>query len=71
MTFEYKILLVPEITDRFVRQLNDLGAQGWELVSLTPSELTVSGFSDYTWGNGSGEISGGYKEFSAVLKREK
>lgn len=69
MTFEYKILLVPGITDRFVKQLNALGGQGWELVALTPSVLDISGWSDHAWGNGSGEISGGYKELAAVLKR--
>lgn len=68
--FEYKLINldhVPNLNDE--KLLNQLGEEGWEVVSMTPSEQKVDG-----WVDGgvvtTGEIKGGITTISILLKRE-
>ncbi len=67
-TFKYKILeFTPE--QKMEKVFNELGKEGWELVSVTPVALNVEGWSGSTWGNGDGETSGKFEKIAAFFKK--
>ena len=68
-TFKYKILeFTPD--QKMEKAFNDLGKDGWELVSVTPIGLKVEGFTDTTLGYGGGESSGKFEKIAAYFKKE-
>ena len=51
------------------KAFNDLGKEGWELVSVTPIGLKVEGYTDTTLGYGGGESSGKFEKIAAYFKK--
>ena len=69
-TFKYKILeFTPD--QKMEKAFNDLGKDGWELVSVTPIGLKVEGYTDTTLGYGGGESSGKFEKIAAYFSRNK
>lgn len=66
---EYKVLQYPEgITQKTEKEWNQLGKDGWDLVSFGPTALDVTGsVEDYTYG----DIKGQFTCLTAVFKRIK
>jgi len=51
------------------KTFNDLGKDGWELVSVVPIGLKIEGYSDVTLGYGGGESSGKFEKIAAYFKK--
>lgn len=69
ITFKYKILEF-QPNDKMEKAFNDLGKEGWELVSVTPIGLLVKGESDSSFGGiGSGEVDGKFVKIAAYFKK--
>ena len=52
------------------KAFNDLGMDGWELVSVAPIGLKVEGYSDTILGYGGGESSGQFDKIAAYFKEK-
>ena len=68
-SFKYKIIEF-EPSQKMEKVFNDLGKDGWELVSVTPIGLKIEGYSDMTHGYGGGESNGTFEKIAAYFKRE-
>ena len=69
-TFKYKIIEFKP-TEKMSKVFNELGAEGWELVSVTPIWMSVNGRYEATMGGfGGGETSGGFDKIAAYFKKE-
>ncbi len=68
-TFKYRILEFAP-SQNMEKTFNDLGKDGWELVSVTPIGLKIEGYSDMTHGYGGGESSGKFEKIAAYFKKE-
>ena len=68
-TFKYKILEFAP-SQNMEKTFNDLGKEGWELVSVTPIGLKVEGDFDSTFGYGGGESTGKFEKIAAYFKKE-
>ncbi len=67
--FKYKILEF-QPNDKMEKAFNDIGKEGWELVSVTPIGLRVRGDSDSSFGGvGSGEVEGKFEKIAAYFKK--
>ncbi len=68
--FSYKIIeFAPK--EKMEKVFNDLGKDGWELVSVTPIGLNVSGDFDSSFGGiGGGETRGEFVKMSAYFKKQ-
>lgn len=69
-TFSYKVQTFDKLPSDLEKRLNALGRDGWELVSLTPSDLEVKGATDGCAGYTAGEVNGCYKSITIVLMKE-
>ena len=68
-TFKYKILeFIP--SQKMEKMFNDLGKDGWELVSVAPIGLKVEGDFDATLGYGGGETKGRFEKIAAYFKKQ-
>jgi len=67
-TFKYKIIEFAP-SKKMDKLFNDLGKDGWELVSVTPLILDVSGDVDTSWGTGGGETKGHFEKMAAYFKK--
>ncbi len=68
-TFKYKIVeFAPD--QKMEKAFNDLGKDGWDLVSVTPIGLKVEGDYDSTHGYGGGETLGRFEKIAAYFKKE-
>lgn len=66
--YKYKIIeFTPD--QNMEKTFNDLGKNGWELVSVVPIGLRIEGHSDVTLGYGGGESSGKFEKIAAYFKR--
>ena len=68
-SFKYKIIEF-EPDQKMEKVFNDLGKDGWELVSVTPNGLKIEGYSDMTHGYGGGESSGKFEKIAAYFKKQ-
>ena len=68
-SFKYKIIEF-EPDQKMEKVFNDLGKDGWELVSVTPIGLKIEGYSDITHGYGGGESSGKFEKIAAYFKKQ-
>lgn len=70
VSFKYKILeFAPD--QKIEKAFNDLGKEGWELVSVAPVGLSIKGDYDSTFGGvGSGDTSGEFTKIAAYFKKE-
>ena len=68
-SFKYKIIEF-EPDQKMEKVFNDLGKDGWELVSVTPIGLKIEGYSDMTHGYGGGESSGKFEKIAAYFKKQ-
>lgn len=67
-SYKYKIVeFTPE--QKMEKAFNDLGKDGWELVSVTPTGLMIKGDYDSTYGYGGGETNGRFEKISAFFKK--
>lgn len=69
VSFKYKIVEF-EPSQKMEKVFNDLGKDGWELVSVAPIVLKMEGYSDVTFGYGGGESSGKFDKIAAYFKKE-
>ena len=68
-SFKYKIVeFAPE--QKMEKAFNELGKEGWELVSVVPIGLKIEGYSDVTLGYGGGESSGKFEKIAAYFKKQ-
>ena len=68
-SFKYKIIeFAPE--QKMEKTFNELGKDGWELVSVVPIGLKIEGRSDVTFGYGDGETSGAFERIAAYFKKQ-
>ena len=68
-TFNYKIIEF-EPDQKMEKAFNELGKEGWELVSVTPVGLSIKGDYDSTFGGvGSGDTSGEFTKIAAYFKK--
>ena len=68
-TFKYKILEFKP-GEKMEKAFNDLGKEGWELVSVTPIDLHIKGDYDATFGGvGTGETEGKFDKIAAYFKK--
>ena len=66
--YKYKIIeFTPE--QKMEKTFNELGKDGWELVSVVPIGLKIEGYSDMTLGYGGGESSGKFEKIAAYFKK--
>lgn len=67
--FKYKII---EFTpcQNMEKTFNELGKEGWELVSVTPIGLNIEGDFESTHGYGGGETSGKFDRIAAYFKKQ-
>ena len=68
-SFKYKKL---EFTpgEKMEKVFNELGKDGWELVSVTPIGLSIKGDFDSSFGGvGGGETSGQFEKIAAYFKK--
>lgn len=71
VSFEYKLINIDHVPNsEDEKLLNQLGEEGWEIVSMTPSEQKINGWVDGVYQT-VGEIEGGITTLSILLKREK
>ncbi len=70
VSFKYKILeFAPN--QKMEKAFNELGKEGWELVSVTPVGLSIKGDYDSSFGGiGSGDTSGEFTKIAAYFKKE-
>lgn len=68
-SFKYRII---EFTpnQKMEKTFNDLGKDGWELVSVSPTSLMIKGDYDSTCGYGGGETNGRFEKISAFFKKQ-
>ncbi len=66
--FKYKIVEF-EPDQKMEKSFNDLGKDGWELVSVAPISLKMEGYSDVTLGYGGGESCGKFEKIAAYFKK--
>lgn len=69
-TYSYKVLKLKSIPTDFEKQLNKLGKDGWELVSLVPSEINMKGQIDNCLGYETDQTDGILSSYTAILKKE-
>ena len=68
-SYKYKIVeFTPD--QKMEKAFNDLGKDGWELVSDTPTGLMIKGDYDSTYGYGGGETNGRFEKISAYFKKQ-
>ena len=68
-TFKYKIVEFKP-GEKMEKTFNELGKDGWELVSVTPVGLVVKGDYDSTFGGvGSGDTTGKFDKIAAYFKK--
>jgi len=69
-TFKYKIIeFTPE--QKMEKVFNDLGKEGWELVSVTPISLDIEGDFDSSFGGiGNGKTEGRFEKIAAYFKKQ-
>ena len=68
-SYKYKIIeFAPE--QKMEKAFNELGKEGWELVSVVPIGLKIEGYSDVTLGYGGGESSGRFEKIAAYFKKQ-
>lgn len=68
-TFKYKIVEFKP-GEKMEKTFNELGKEGWELVSVTPVGLVVKGDYDATFGGvGSGDTTGKFDMIAAYFKK--
>ena len=66
--YKYKIIeFAPE--QKMEKTFNELGKDGWELVSVVPIGLKIEGYSDVTLGYVGGESSGKFEKIAAYFKK--
>ena len=66
--YKYKIIeFAPD--QNMEKTFNELGKNGWELVSVVPIGLKIEGRSDMTSGYGDGEVSGAFEKIAAYFKK--
>ena len=66
-TFKYKILeFTPD--QKMEKAFNDLGKEGWELVSVTPIGLKVEGYTDTTLWYGGERAVGSSRRLRRILR---
>lgn len=70
-TFEYKAISINMADKKLEKKLNDLGKEGWELVSVTPTGLAIEGWTNGTFPHTCGETNGGFTNITAFFKRIK
>ena len=69
-TYKYKIVEFAP-TEKMSKVFNELGAEGWELVSVTPIRMSVNGrYEAINGGLGGGETSGSFDTIAAYFKKE-
>ncbi len=67
--FKYKILEFKS-DQKMEKAFNDLGKDGWELIAVTPTGLSVRGDFDSMFGGvGSGETEGQFDMIAAYFKK--
>ena len=68
-TFKYKILeFTPD--QKMEKTFNELGKDGWELVSVTPVGLKIEGeYSSDFGGLGGGDTEGSFTKIAAYFKK--
>lgn len=68
-TFKYKILEFKP-GEKMEKAFNELGKDGWELVSVTPIGLAIRGDFDSSFGGaGVGETNGKFEKIAAYFKK--
>lgn len=68
-TYKYKILEFKP-GEKIEKPFNDLGKEGWELVSVTPVGLSIHGDFDTSFGGyGCGETNGHFDKLAAYFKK--
>ena len=68
-TFKYKIVeFTPD--QKMEKAFNELGKEGWELVSVTPIGLNIEGDFESTPGYGGGETKGKFDKVAAYFKKQ-
>ena len=69
--YKYKIVeFAPEQSALVTEKVfNELGKDGWDLVSISPVGLNVEGRSDSNWGTGGGETCGKFEKIAAFFKK--
>ena len=67
--YKYKILEFKP-GQKMEKAFNELGKEGWELVSVTPIGLKIEGWSDMSHGYGGGESKGSFERIAAYFKKE-
>ena len=68
-TFKYKIVEFKP-GEKMEKAFNELGNEGWELVSVTPVCLSIKGDYDSSFGGvGGGETSGKFEKIAAYFKK--
>lgn len=69
-SFKYKILEYKPGA-KMETAFNDLGKEGWELVSVTPIGLDIKGDYDASFGGaGNGQTEGKFNKIAAYFKKE-
>ena len=69
MAFKYKIVEFKP-SQKMENEFNELGKDGWELVSVAPVGLSIKGDYDSTFGGvGSGDTSGEFTKIAAYFKK--
>ena len=68
-TFKYKIIEFNP-GEKMEKTFNELGKEGWELVSITPTILKIEGDYESTHGYGGGDMTGGFEKLSAYFKKQ-
>ena len=68
-TYKYKILEFKP-GENIEKAFNELGKDGWDLVSVTPVALKIEGEVDTTLGYGGGETNGAFEKIAAYFKKE-
>jgi hypothetical protein len=68
-SYKYKIVeFTPD--QKMEKAFNDLGKDGWELVSVTPTGLMIKGNYDSTYGYGGGGTNGHFENDLCVFNKQ-